>query len=417
MKAVRMLAGMVALLATAGGAAGQEPAGGPQVTPGGQVSITLRGFIGVTAFLQDNTFGFGNGQNAAWSAPDGDGSRWILSGDVRNVRLGLDLKGPAVGGGWRAAGVIEMDFFGGFAGFPGGVSALTDEQPLPRLRLAYADLARGRTTVRLGQYWSPLFGYVPASVSHLSFPLGYGSAGNIGWRFPGLFVYHTLTAPESATRVQLQAAAMRGSWWAPAAETVNHLSPGETSGFPQLEGRLDVGGRRAGGLQWGAYVAGHYDRRDLRPYGAGGRPSGDERLDGTALAAGFRLVPGRLTLQGGGYRGRAMGHALAHITQPGDIGGWGGWGQAGLALDPHWSVWAFYGIDRPDVADVRASFPASSARLRNDLASTMIRYGSGPYQLGVEWLRAETDWWLPAGSPRERRGTGNQYSMSMILSF
>jgi hypothetical protein len=393
----------------AGAAHAQQPAPEPQVRPGATSTITLRGFVSATAFLQDNTFGFGNGQNAAWVAGNPATNQWILSSDVRNTRLGLDFRGPPIGGGWNVNGSVEMDFFGGFA--PG---AFGDEQPLPRLRLAFADLTRGGTTFRIGQFWTPLFGYVPASVSHLAFPLGYGSAGKIGWRFPGIFFYQNLTDAQAATRAQFQLAAVRGSWVADAAALQNHLSPGETSGFPQLQGRIDLSGRTAGGMNWGAYAVAHYDQKDLRPYGA---EQPGERLDGHAFAGGLRIVPGPLTLHGSAYTGRAVGQHLAHITQFGDIQGWGAWAQAGLAVTPNWSAWVYYGMDNPDDDDVRTTFPTANARLQNQLLTAMLRYTSGPYQLGVEWLRAETDWWLPAVTPLEQTWTGNQYSFSVIYSF
>lgn len=402
-------------LAVASPALAQQPA--PQVRPGAQSTITLRGFVNATGFLQDNTFGFGNGQNAAWANPNPPTNPWILSGDVRNTRLGLDFRGPPIGGGWGVNGTIEMDFFGDFGSFPAVADAFTDEQPLPRLRIAYADLTRAGTTIRIGQFWSPLFGYVPASVSHLSFPLGYGSAGKVGWRFPGIFFYQNLTDAEATTRAQLQLAAMRGSWAAGTAAVVDHLSPGETSGFPQLQARLDLGGR-TGGIQWGAYAVAHYDQKDLRPYGTDTPPAGqDERLDGQAFSAGLRIVPGPLTLHGSAYTGRAIGHNFGQITQFGDIGSTGGWAQAGFAFNPNWSVWGYYGTDRPDQDEVRTASPTTNARLHNQLTAAMLRYTSGPYQLGFEWIRAETEWWLPAGNPREQTGTGNQYSFSVVYSF
>jgi hypothetical protein len=386
----------------------------PQVRPGAQSTITVRGFVSSTAFLQDNVFGFGNGQNAAWAGLAGPGqtnpetNQWILSADVRNTRLGLDFRGPPIGGGWSVNGTLEMDFFGGFAN-PG---ATGDEQPLPRLRLAFADLARGGTTLRIGQAWSPLFGYVPASVSHLGFPLGYGSAGKIGWRFPGIFLYQNLTEGEG-TRAQIQIAAMRGSWAGPG-NNLDHLSAGETSGFPQLQGKLDLSGRTAGGTQWGAYAVAHYDQKDLRPYGA---DAPGTKLDGTAFSGGLRVVPGPVTLHGSAYSGKAVGQHLAHITQFGDIRGWGAWAQAGFAFNPSWSAWTYYGVDRPDEDKVIGVFPTQASRLNNQLSTLMLRYASGPYQMGVEWLRAETEWSLPPGPPASQTATGNQYSFSIIYSF
>lgn len=389
----------------------------PQVRPGAQSTITLRGFVSATTFLQDNSFGFGNGQNAAWAAGNPQADPWILSGDVRNTRLGMDFRGPPVGGGWSVNGTFEMDFFGGFEPGPFG-----DEMPLPRLRLAYADLTRGGTTIRIGQAWTPLFGNVPASVSHLAFPIGYGAAGMIGWRFPGIFLYQNLTEANAPMRAQLQLAAVRGSWVAPEAQLVNHLSPGEASGFPQLQARLDLTGATAGGMQWGTYVVGHYDRKDLS--GQGATATNDE-LTGTAFQVGARLVPGPLTLQGNYYTGRAVGQHLAHITQFGDIGGWGAWGQAGFAFSPNWSTWLYYGMDNPNSGDVRRELSDRAvnpvnARLQNQIVSGMLRYSTGPYQFGIEWLRAETDWRFAATETNpaaDQTRTGNQLAFSILYLF
>jgi hypothetical protein len=417
-----LLLGSLAL-AAATPALAQQPA--PQVRPGAQSTITLRGFVSASAFLQDNTFGFGNGQNALWAGlysptqPNPPTNPWILSGDVRNTRLGLDFRGPPIAGGWSVNGSIEMDFFGGWAGFPSPVGAFTDEQPVPRLRLAYADLTRAGTTFRVGQFWGPLFGYVPASVTHLSFPLGLGSGGKIGWRFPGIFFYQNLTDAEATTRAQFQIAAMRGSWVAPEGAVVNHLSPGETSGFPQLQTKLELTGRTDGGINWGTYIAAHYDQKDLRPYGSDTPPPGQEaRLDGHAFAGGIRIVPGPLTLHASAHTGRAIGQLLGDFTQFGDISSWGAWGQAGFAFTPSWSLWGYYGTVRPDNDDVRTAFPNGPARLENNQVATMLRYATGPYQLGFQWFKAETDWWLAtAATPREQTATGNQYSFSVVYSF
>jgi hypothetical protein len=401
----------------------QQPS--PEVRGGAQSSLTLRGFVNAVAFLQDAAFGSGNGGNAAWVTNDPTTNQWILSGDVRATRVGIDFRGPPIGGGWSGGGSVEIDFFGGFP----GAGATSDEQPVPRLRIAFADLTRGGTTLRIGQFWNPLFGYVPVSVTQLAFPPGIGSAGIVGWRFPGIFVYQNLTDAQAPVRAQLQLAALRGSWDGPGAN-LDHLSAGETSGFPQLQGRLELSGRATGGLAWGAYAVGHYDRKDLRPYGTDAvAPGQAETLEGSAVAAGLRLVPGPLTLHGNIYTGRAIGQNLGHITQFGDIRGWGGWAQAGFAFTPSINGWFFYGIDNPDTDDVRATIAAPldqpgfrerGARTQNQRLTALLRYSSGPYHIGVEWLRAETDWSTRAlGQPgfQDRTRTGNQYALGVVYSF
>jgi hypothetical protein len=374
-------------------------------------TVTLRGFVSATAFLQDHAFGFGNGQNALWASyAHSDADPWFLGGDVRNTRIGMGIAGPTIYGGWTTGGNIEVDFFGGFPGT--GMTA--DEQPLLRLRLAHVDLARGGTTIRIGQAWAPIFGNVPVSATHLGFPIGLGSGGVIGWRFPGLFVYQRLTAREAPLQAQLQLAAFRGSWDGPG-PNVEQMSAGEASLIPQLEARFDLGGRTQAGLGWNAYVVGHFDRKDLS--GVGREAAADDILEGRAIAAGARLTGGPVTLHGNAYRGRAVGQLLGHISQVGDIEGWGGWTQLGFAFTPQLSAWLHTGMDDPDDASIDRAI-VGAARLRNRQLAGMLRYGEGPYAAGVQWLRADTRWRAPlaeGGAVVDR--SGNQLSVSVLFSF
>src|SRR5450432_3035033 len=170
---------------------------------GGAGTLTLKGFISATAFAQNQNMSFGNGQNAEVPA----GAQcivdcWFGGGDIRNTRLTLAFDGPKVFGDWKAGGVVEMDFFGGFGSSTN--SAFVAEQPDPRLRLGYVQLSNGGTTIQLGQNWAPLFGNTAVSLSHIAFPLGYGSAGDIGWRFVGIFVTQKLTPSDAPINADLQ---------------------------------------------------------------------------------------------------------------------------------------------------------------------------------------------------------------------
>lgn len=378
------------------------PAVAQQVRSGGEETITIRGFISATLFVNDQLFALSNGQSAIWAEfPELERDAYYHGGDVRNTRLGLDFNGPAVFGDWRARGTLEVDFFGGFV----GTGAFSDEQPQLRLRLAYADLTDGRTTVRLGQYWAPVFGYIPESLSHIAFPLGWGGGGLIGWRFPGLFIYHDLT-PDRPTRVEIQFAALRGSW--NDEPVLDDVSAGEATLAPQLELRLDFGRRPATGTQWGAFLAGHWDHKDLSGPGDDIIVIGDDDLDGWAVVAGFRVRPGRWTLLGNGYIGRAIGQLFAQILQFGDFTGRGAQGQVGYDITPRWSVWAFYGIDDPDDDD-------GPPRLRNQIVSTMVRYRVRQFAVGLEWYHAITDFAVLGGPDRELNG--NQFALSVRYDF
>lgn len=365
-----------------------SPALGQDVKAGQDISITIHGILSGTLFAQDADFGLGNGQKAEFVTAERD--KWVHGGDVRNMRLSLGLNGPAISGSWRANANFEMDFFGPFAS--GG--AFGDEQPVPRLRLAYVDATNGRTTVRFGQDWSLTLGNIPVSTSHIGFPLGWGSGGFIGWRFTGVKFIQMLSAPGAATTTRLQLAVFNGSWSDEPAGTDNQFNAGER-GSPQVEGRLDFGTAK-----WNFYAVGHVDSKDSI------NTAGDN-LTSYDVEGGFSTTQGDLFLQGNAHYGRGMGHHFAQIVQFGDIQGWGIWGQLGYTLNPKWTVWGYYGTENPDDADVLAS---GNTRLRSWLTTAMLRYKVGPYSLGLEWLHNETA--LPADWL-----SGNQVLLSARFDF
>lgn len=382
---VLVLVGLVAL-GRAQFAAAQ--AGGGQVVKLGEgETLTIGGFISATWFTNNGFFAFGNGQNAEWAANAQPGTdKTYLDGDIRNTRINFTFNAGPVAGKWSPRGVIEADFFGAFAFSPPATSAppFADEQPQLRVRFAYADLTNGRTTFRIGQFWSPLFGEVPVSLSHLAFPLGYGAGGMIGWRYPGIFLYHDLN-PGKPTTMQLVLAALEGS----GPDVGGGIGSGEASGMPQLEARLNIGHRRPSpSLSWSAYVVGHVDWKDTTAVGVTG-----DNLTGTAVEFGANVTVGKATLHGNIYTGKTIGQQFGHISQQGNVKGWGGWFQAGYDVTPHWSLWGFAGIDDPDEAN-SPGLPAGPglARLKNKDFAGMLRYRAGRYAVGLEYFGSTTNW-------------------------
>jgi hypothetical protein len=376
---VLIVVGLVAL-GGAQSAAAQGGAGGAQVKLGEGVTLTIGGFINSTWFVNSGVFdGFGQGQSAEWAAaaqPATD--RTFQGAEIRNTRLNFTFTGPPVIGKWSPRAVLEADFFGTLGAPPFG-----DEQPNLRARFAYVDLTNGPTTLRIGQYWSPMFGEVPVSTTHLAFPLGYGAAGMVGWRFPGIFVYHELN-PGKPTIMQLVLSAFEGSG-TPVAPGVGQ---GEASGLPQLEARLNFTHRKTN-FSWTGYVVGHVDWKDTSAVGVA-TPS----VTGSGVEVGANVTAGKFTIHGNAYTGKNIGQQFAHITQhvsaAGPIKGWGGWVQGGYELTPHWGAWLFYGMDDPDEANSPGL--TGNFRSKNEDVSGMLRFRAGRYQLGVEYFRANTTW-------------------------
>jgi len=402
-----------------------------QAPPG--EGLVIRGFISATMFAQDQNFAFGNGQNTEWPVPpEFTKDRWFYGGDVRNTRLIFAFNGPKVAptSDWRVGALLEADFFGGF----NGTGAFSGQQPTPRLRLAYADIGNGRTTIRIGQFWSPLFGLssnaatnvLPVSTSHLAFPLGYGS-GLPGWRFPGIFLYQALTPKSAPVNAELQLAVMRGSWDRCFGGTangecstgtnsnINELSAGN-AGFPQVEARLNLSGKVENGT-WGVYAVGHWDQKDLSGANASTR---NDKLDGKIGEFGARLQLGGFLIHGAVYTSKAAGQQFTALTQFGDIKSTGGWAQIGYDFTPNWGLYGFYALDDPKDKDAIRAAP-TSARLKNEIWTGMLRWKTGPYALGLEYLNAKLDSRGPATPPAtgtvQLKTKGNELALSVLYNF
>jgi len=377
---------------------------------GGAGTLTLKGFVSFTAFAQDQNFNFGNGQNAEFPVPPNcEVDCWFGGGDIRNTRLTLVFDGPKIIGAWKAGATVEMDFFGGFGGSAN--SAFIDQQPVPRLRLGYVDFTNGSTLIRMGQMWAPLFGNTAVSLSHIAFPLGYGSAGDIGWRFPGIFVYQKLTPADTIVTADLVAAVMSGSWNGPDCATtnncINFLTAGNAS-WPQFELRFNVGGKLGSMGTWSSYIVGHYDVKDLSGAGAS---APNDKLIGSAVEIGAKFNIGPVLIQGNGYSGHSIGQNFGMITQFGRIQGQGGWAQVGYNITQNWGVFGFWGIDDPKNNDVLAAV-GPNGRMKNLMYVGMLQWKCGPLALGFEYLYDK----LYTGV-LETKTTGQQLALSALYNF
>jgi len=373
------------------------------ITFGKDMSLVFKGFISATMFVQDQNFQFGNGQNAEWPVPpEKTVDRWFFGADVRNTRLGLAFNGPRIGGDWKVNATFEMDFFGG----NNGTGAFAGQQPNPRLRLAYAEVTNGSTTIQVGQQWAPLWGNLPVSVAHLAFPLGWASGGLIGWRYPGLFVGQKLTSADAPVNMDLQFAVMEGNWNGP--ESTTDFQTAGNAAIPQLELRYNVGGKIGEATTWSGYVVGHYDQKDLSGAGAS---APNDKLTGSAVEIGAKFQVGCVLIQGNAYTGHAIGEQFATINQFGKIQSDGGWAQVGWDFTPHWGVYGFWGMDDPKDSDALAAF-GDAARLRNIMYAGMLRWRSGPFSVGLEYLHSR----LTSGPDRVPTD-GQQISLSGLFSF
>src|SRR2546427_255873 len=389
--------------------AGSSPATAQQVVKLGEgETLTISGFINATLFNDRGLFSsFGQGQNAEIAAAPANQpgvNQGIFDGDVRNTRINFTFNAPAVLGKWAPRATLEADFFGAFNGVP----PFGDEQPQFRVRHAFVDLSNGSTTLRIGQYWAPLFGetapFIPVSLTHIAFPVGLG-ASMIGWRFPGVFLFHDLT-PTSPLKRPHEVAAWKGSGVAASGrDTTNGIGSGEASGAPQVETRLNAA-RKFANVSWNGFVVYHIDWKDANGTGVPG-----SNITDWGVETGQYVAISSFTLHGSFYDGKGLGSQFGMITQfDPRIRGWGAWAQAGYDFTSHWSVWADYGIDQPDYARFTRETGGALGRQLTHTGSALLRFRAGRYAAGLEYFRNVTRWSTGVTS-------ADQYALSVLYTL
>lgn len=385
--------------------------GKPVFTTASGLSVALHGFISATAFNQSRSFVYGNGQNAEYPSPSS--TKGSLSGvDVRNTRFWLDFSGAQLVGDWTGGGRIEMDFFGGY----NGTGAYSQQQPVPRLRQAYMDLVNADTgsTVRIGQQWDLLFPLdnVTASLSHIAFPLGYGT-GMIGWRYPGVVWMQDLNHGSGDVQWRLDLGAFEGSWNGPdgAVNNTNYLTAGNAGFRPQVEARL-----HAQGKNWLAYAVAHYSTVDLRGVNGTAATPVRSSVKSVGYEVGGQWKPGPWVFRANAYTGKGLGQVFGDLSQFGDIKDTGGYLQAGYNFTSNWNLSAIYAASKPDKDDViRWVGNGATGLLRSRQTGMDLTYAAGNYELGVEWLYG----WLDSTTNGidTKTTSGNQVSLSALYHF
>ncbi|HEX9053486.1 MAG TPA: hypothetical protein VF830_01155 [Gemmatimonadales bacterium] len=392
------VAGMVVLgwsIATA--AQEQKPAVSPPPEPAKPPAFTfaMHGFIGGTVFVQDAAMRPGEGGFALWVAPQQTQTtpptvgniggqqpktdKLILSGDVRQSRFNLSVAGrPLLG--FTPKGVLELDFFGGYAG-----GSAADTSPLPRMRHAYAELGSDANRILFGQTNDLLIAQVPVSLAHLGNPLGF-VAGMQGWRRPGVFGFHTL-GDRKDRYAELAWEVGRASWNdAMAGHVITSgdrfgFQAGEASGLPAVEARLMVGQ----GAEHSAFVVGHWNRVDRN--GVDSTAPTPTGLDVVVGEAGGKTTLGPVTVLIEGFSGKNLGPIQGAFGQiqpntAGDVRELGGYGQLGLNFTREISLWGFVGTERLDRSQAIA---ANFAVLQNTIAYGVLQYRAEGFAVGLEW--------------------------------
>jgi hypothetical protein len=383
----------------------------------------FHGFVTASMYYQDQIFNNGQGQGLLYSAQSpgqaapcvvtpatpctaagsATKSGSIMSGDLRNSRFAFSMAGPKVfDGAAQPRAYLEFDFFGLNAA--GGYGT---EQPVPRLRVGYAELKIGNGNLQVGQQNQLVVVQIPASLSHIANPVTYG-AGTIGWRTPGIRYTHLI--PIDSIKLELAAEAVKNKWVnevalgtaPPTNWTTNLIGYGESSGMPMFQARAKVDGK-AGDFSYMAYLVGVYGKFDMNGFGDGyALPAWTTKttVDQNVFEVGGKVTFAPVSLSGNFYTGKNTANMLGSQLVFGDISDTGYWVQLAGNITKELSLSVAYGADSPDEADIRrvaaggnAGVPASfTPRLENTLVGGMIKYQDGGYALGVEYWANKTTW-------------------------
>lgn len=428
------------------------PPPAPPAPPPSPFTLSVKGFVSGTIAMQDMAGGANGNYNLFLFGPAAEPTtdKWMYGGDVRQSQLKFFITGPTLIGAVPTAG-FDFDLLGGHQinSVPGqvapvtmfnpttmmntptgqyvptGTSAQGDENILPRVRLAYLELNwnGGEDILRIGQFHNLIVPMIPASLSHIGAPLGYG-AGQLGWRAPGITYQHTFKLSDTtslAASIQLNrnnwadnvpsCAAGQGTVTPGAmggAPTFNNCVPNgvslaESSALPQIQARVMLSGPPKPSPfplyapnAWQLHLVGVWDQKDASGLGAE-IPAGlnlKDTLTTTIVSAGFKVSLGPLLVAGHGWYGKNAGSLFGHIfaTQHpalGDINGFGGWGQVGFSLTPQLAIWAFGGIDKPNEADIRRTM--RNYYIQNVQLAGMISFVAGPLAFSLEYLRLMSD--------------------------
>lgn len=404
-------------------------------TANAQWKFEYHGFVSSSLCIQDQAFANAQCQGLLLAAPtnaakapstnptpaagNATASGSFLTGDIRQSRFAFQaMNEGALFAGAQPRGYLEFDLFG-----PTNTGTLHSGQPLPRIRVAIAELKWGATTLQFGQQNQLIVSQIPDSLSHIANPATY-SAGTIAWRLPGVRLNHVMPVGQGLN-LTLSAEVTRNNWAdSAAANAINSpasISLGEASGLPMTQARALLADSNQA-MPWSAYAVIAYHSVNLKGFGdqnaVTAYPNGATDISSFTWQLGgkiaFNSVPLKPTVAANYYSGNGTGNMVGTILQFGDIADVGYWAQIGVTPIPNLNFSLLYGANTPDKADTRL-WAGNSARLANTLMGGQLRYTEGGYSLGVEYINYETEWSTGAATSVKNKAT--QYLLTANYVF
>lgn len=329
---------------------------------------------------------------------------------ARQSRLGMRYQGPQIGGA-KLSGQFELDLFGGKAALPNGI-----DMDLFRLRLAYGRLDWTTFSLVGGQDWVIFAPLNPASLASFAIP-AMSASGNPWARAPQLRAEFRRQL-SSGRRLQWQVGALDPNVGDYPAEfrTVRAPGMGEHGRGPAVESRVSFTSHFQD-REATIGLSGHYNRGTN--LGTLGGVNVERAVDSWGVAVDYLLpLHRRVAITGEAFAGRALGVFTANLGQSvlpiGTAGEHGtevrgGWAQAQFFLAAKWQFNVAYGIDAPDVSELR-----TGDRSKNQSYMTNVLYKFSPHvTFAWEWRRMLTDY----RNQRTANAAGDHANMAIGYVF
>ena len=359
----------------------------PAVTSLSKLPVTVYGTILLNSFYNS---GATNIQDVPLLAPKAGGDTPQNFGmTVRQSRLGLRFQGGEIAGA-RFSGQAEVDFFGGKAALPNGIN-----MDIVRLRLAYGRLDWQNFSLVAGQDWSIFAPLNPASLSGFAIP-DFAGSGNPWIRAPQIRAeFRRKLGADRSFQWQIAATDPNAGDYPPTFQTTRTPGIGERRQMPAIQTRLVYSAKLAG-KNAAVGLSSHYNRGENT--GNIGNLTVNRSVDSWGVAADYLLpLHQRFTITGELFEGRALGVFSASIGQsvlpvgtPGEHGVHtrGGGIQAPFKLASRWQTNFGYGVDLPDLLELR-----TGDRSKTQTYAINLIYSLSPRMtFAWEWRRFLTDY-------------------------
>jgi hypothetical protein len=359
-------------------AAPAAPAAAPEVKVNSKYNINIYGKIKFDGIYDTNNMGR---EDFITYIPRNANGEDKATFNVRDTRFGIAITGPALNG-WKASGRFESDFYGSDPSSNGQL----------RIRLAYIDMEKEGTGIRVGQDWTQIASLNPTTVDFAI--MGYN--GNLWNRVPQVTLRQKLGAGFDGLLT-----VYRGKW----SDDDVGTKVNTQIHMPWIGGKVSYsaalfGEQKSYFALGGSVRNGSAGDNDVTPY----------------LAALELKIPVYIVeIMGEAYMGQGLGFEYFHnggTSLTGDAGAFnakghailtrGGWLQASVKPIKDVTLNAGYGLDNPKNADVGSDFFQQSQYAFINAFIQVFK----DIQVGLEVANLKTDW-----TTGDERGTRFQTSL------